>query len=148
MDEAEFEKYTNIDHLVAYLDNWNRKWRPKDDDSRVVDDEKTSEEIRFENSVSRELFDKIYCYDVSVDRMYFSPDTKCTSLHEWLLPFEESNEYRKKAMYYSMSGHAFALVGCVDEAKGAFQQAKRVDESFPTLDYNIECLEEDELQSS
>ena len=59
-----------------------------------------------------------------------------------MIPWKEEIYARsKKAMYYSISGHAFALLGCVDEAREAFTRAKRLGCEYATCEANLAQLE-------
>ena len=61
-------------------------------------------------------------------------------LHDLFLDMIYTNEDCKKAMYYSICGHAYNLLGCVDKAKEAFERAKKCNSDFPTYDLSVlEC---------
>ena len=95
-------------------------------DEKLWHDEKTVEEIKFEYSVSRKLMNTIYGYDVSMHNMWHFPNKIYTKRLHGLLPRKEKIDLcHKKAMYYSISGHAYKLLGCVDEAREAFKRAKK-----------------------
>ena len=139
IDKDEYDMCTS-DRLEAYLQEFDGP-NTDDPDGLVDYDEETVDEIRFEYSVARKVLDKIYCNDVTMGRLYSCPRTHCSRLLQCLLPSKQRiYESAKKAMYYSISGHAFALLGCVDESIIALERAENCQPNFPTFDANIDNL--------
>ena len=64
-------------------------------------------------------------------------------LYDLFLDMTYTNAGSKKAMYYSICGHAYNLLGCVDEAREAFERAKKCigNSEFPTCEANMARLE-------
>ena len=110
-------------------------------DRKLWPDEKTLDEIRFQDSVSRKLRKTVYSYDVTTCRVGPCPDTDYKSMLRHLLPVkEEMDLYSKKAMYYSISGHTFKVLGLVGSAQNAFQRAQFCKEEYPTCEANLQRL--------
>ena len=146
IDEDRYKMHTSgrLKRRLEYVDAECRSKEigPFDSEWMVSNDEKSVDEIRFEYTVARNLFQYVYQYDVTVRRLCCYQHNLCRMTFSWLLPRrEEICAGSKKAMYYSISGHAFALLGCVDEARAAFTRAKKCGYKFPTCGKNLRMVE-------
>ena len=103
-----------------------------DPDSKLWCDEMTDDEIRFQDSASRKVMERIYSYDASLSRVRLAPDSSYKSMLLGLLPVKEEIDVNsKKAMYYSITGDTFEMLGLVDSAQNAFERAKFCMDRFP-----------------
>ena len=113
-----------------------------DDDAVIYCDDEDAEDHEYKKSVVNAALSDLIDGDATLQHILEHPLAASTELISHVV--ESKNEKfprSKKAMYYSICGHACELAGNSERAREAFTRAKKCDPTFATCDVNIARLD-------